>query len=259
MNSFSAARPAGPLARGAQPGAAQLGAALCFALAALSAGCPNAKAPTPPPPPPPASPGAPQPSVSQLPQDGGPALEGPARTRLYPARIAPPEGQQWPSPITPLPDPLEGIPRADVKYVETVYTVTLEAIDARIRMLHSLKRFQEGKPLLQGGQQVSMKDMHRRYQDATSALVTRLDQLDPPGPLAKFHQALLEGIKQQLLLFNKARETKLPVARLNELSAGKRAKYHCGRAWGLFKQAYPELGADTAAACKSHLTALAPF
>tara|TARA_B100000965_G_scaffold292017_1_gene249842 strand:- start:147 stop:587 length:441 start_codon:yes stop_codon:yes gene_type:complete len=146
-----------------------------------------------------------------------------------------------------------------VSYVETVYTVMLEAIDARIRMLHALKRYQEGKPLLQAGQQVSMKEKHRRYQDTTSALLTRLEQLDPPGPLSKFHQALAEGIKQQVLLFAKARETKLPVARLNELSAGKRAKYHCGRAWALFKQAYPELGGATAEACKSHLQALSPF
>lgn len=226
---------------------------ILFALFAL--GCPPAKpgavTPTPSP-----SAAAPTPSVAasqppaQATPTGGPEL------KIYPKTIAPPEGQQWPVEIKPLPPALVGVPPSDREYIETVFTVMLEATDAKIRLLHAIKRRQEGKQLVDGGQPAKLIDKVRRYRSRTSQLQERLAQLNPPGTLKGFHQALSESIEQQLLFFKSTLENKVAWEKMPELAPAKRSRYLNVRAWTLLKGAYPKLGADTAASFKSHLEAL---
>jgi hypothetical protein len=226
---------------------------ILFALFTL--GCPPAKqgavVPTP-------SPGAaatPSPSVaaSRPPAQASPA--GP-ELKIYPKTIAPPEGQQWPVQIKPLPPALTGVPSSDREYIEVVFTVMLEATDAKIRLLHAIKRRQEGKQLVDGGQPAKLIDKVRRYRSRTGQLQERLAQLNPPGTLKAFHQALSESIGQQLLFFKATLENKVAWEKMPELASAKRSRYLNVRAWTLLKKAYPKLGADTAASFQTHLEAL---
>lgn len=226
-----------------------------FALFAL--GCPPAKpgAATPPPAPsagavtpaPSAGTQNPQPEVTP---EAGPQLE------IYPKTIAPPKGQQWPVEIKPLPPALAGVPPSDRRYIETVFTIMLEATDAKIRLLHAIKRRQEGQQLVDGGQPAKLKDKVRRYRAQTGQLQERLAQMTPPETLKAFHQALSESIGQQLLFFKATLENKVAWDKMPELASAKRSRYLSVRAWTLLKKAYPKLGEDTAASFKSHLDAL---
>ncbi|MGE0711176.1 MAG: hypothetical protein AB7N76_29510 [Planctomycetota bacterium] len=236
-----------------------LGPALALAVLAL-AGCPDpSQQPQTATPTPSASAATPPPSPTANPAGSPGATPGPGRRRLYPSQIAPPPGQQWPSPILPLPEELGGVPQADRRYVEVAYAVMLEAIDARLRVIHAMKRTEAGQPLQDAGRTVGLDVKLKRYREHTGALLRRLDQLEVPGPLGKFHKALQEGISQQLVWIDAAVEKKIALAQLPELQAGKRSKYQLGRAWLLFRKAYPDLDAATAKSCESHLKALQPF
>jgi len=228
---------------------------LLFALFAL--GCPPAKpgVVTPSPSPSVGTSPAPSVAVSPPPTAASPGAAAP-ELKIYPKTIAPPEGQKWPVEIQPLPPALTGVPPSDREYIETVFTVMLEATDAKIRLLHAIKRRQEGKQLVDGGQPAKLIDKVRRYRSRTSQLQERLTQLNPPGTLKAFHQALSESIGQQLLFFKSTLENKVAWEKMPELAAAKRSRYLNVRAWTLLKAAYPKLGADTAASFKSHLEAL---
>lgn len=198
-------------------------------------------------------------SKTEAPQ-ASPSGPAPAtRTRLYPESIKPPPGQSWPVPIEPLPAALTGVPERDMPYLEVVFTVALEMIDARLRLVHALQRNAQGKPLMHGGKRVRIGVKYERFREHSAALVERLGQLDVPEGLKAFHRALVEGVVQQRTLFAKARELSLPTSRLPELSSGKRSKYQLGRAWVLLKKAYPELAGASLRSCESHLKALQPF
>lgn len=225
---------------------------LLFSLCAL--GCPPAK------------PGAATPAASPSPSTAASALpsvatETPSAAtghtlKIYPSTIAPPEGQQWPVEIKPLPPALTGVPPSDRDYIETVFTLILQATDAKIRLLHAIKRRQEGKPLVDGGQKVGLKDKVQRYRTQTTQLQERLGQLSPPQTLQGFHEHLTEELGQQLLFFKSSIENKVPWTKMPDLAPAKRSRYLNVRAWTLLKGAYPKLGADTAASFKSHLDAL---
>ena len=219
---------------------------LLFALFAL--GCPPAKPGVVTPSPGPSSAMSPAPSVeaSQPPVQASPGA-GPQLT-IYPKTIAPPEGQKWPVEIKPLPPALTGVPSSDREYIEIVFTVVLEATDAKLRLLHAIKRRQEGETLVDGGQPAKLIDKVRRYRSRTGQLQERLAQLNPPSTLRAFHQ--------QLLFFKSTLENKVAWEKMPELASAKRSRYLNVRAWTLLKAAYPKLGADTAASFKSHLEAL---
>ena len=148
------------------------------------------------------------------------------------------------------------MPSSDRIYIETAFTLVLEAIDAKIRLLHAIKRSQEGQPLVDGGQEVSLKEKVRRYRAKTETLQERLAQLRPPVTLAPFHKSLEEALGQQLLFFKAALEHKVAWAKMPDLASAKRSSYLLVRAYTQLKKAYPQLGPATDASFKSHLEAL---
>ncbi|MBL4846196.1 MAG: hypothetical protein JKY65_11765 [Planctomycetes bacterium] len=198
---------------------------------------------------------APSASPSVAPPRATPA--GPiAKLTIYPATIAPPEGQQWPVKIQPLPPALVGVPSGDREYIEIVFTVLLEATDAKIRLLHAIKRTQEGKTLVDGGRPAKIKDKVRRYRSTTTLLQERLGQLNPSSKLEAFHQSLLEALGQQLLFFKATMKNRVAWSKMPELASAKRSRYLTVRAWTQLKGAFPKLDAAATASFKSHLDAL---
>ena len=173
----------------------------------------------------------------------------------YPEDIDPPRGTEYPCALTALPREMTGIPAGDHRYINHVYSMLLEAIQAKLPMLQAVwaATHDEGGDL--GG---ALDDYRSGVQAAEGKI--RAEPV-PPG-LEAFHGKLLEALALQQTFFAKAVEACEAHQTWEQVIAipeGHEASGLLRGAWGDMQQRYPSWEPAVQDSVFHHLCALDLF
>jgi hypothetical protein len=112
----------------------------------------------------------------------------------YPADIRPPAGTQYPCALTALPPGLPGIPAADRRFVNHVYSMILKAVQAKLVLQAALGE-EKGEAL---------DARFTAYMRATTEALKKIEAEPVPEGLPSFTADVIEAIKLQRAFFRKA-------------------------------------------------------
>ncbi|MGE0706800.1 MAG: hypothetical protein AB7N76_06305 [Planctomycetota bacterium] len=184
---------------------------------------------------------------------------------LYPAEIHPPAGTQYPCALTALPPGLPGIPAADQRFIDHVYTQLLAAIHAKLQM------FQE----LRTGDPAAMERGLAAYQAATNEALAAIQAEAIPRGLEGFQAQVSDAIRLQQTFFAAAtQKLQASVAAgaarskasweqawqaMFAVPEGRQASSKLMAAWGQMQARYPQWPAATKDSIYHHLCALDLF
>ncbi len=189
----------------------------------------------------------------------------------YPTEIAPPAGTEYPCALTPLPPGLPGIPAAERRYVDHVYTELLTAIHAKLGLLRELGSAEPD----------TITAAHEAYEVEVEAVLATLAAEPIPEGLEAFHADVTAALELQRTFFARASEQLAEAATtlrasardaeaLNEgwgaawermftLPEGRQASKKLLAAWGHMQRRYGGWPADTKDSVYHHLCALDLF
>lgn len=128
----------------------------------------------------------------------GPGFTSTARAQeldnWYPADIRPPAGTQYPCALTALPPGLPGIPPADRRFVNHVYSMILKAVQAKLVLQAALDE-EKGEAL---------DARFTAYMRTTTEVLKKIEAEPIPEGLPSFTTDVTEAIKLQRAFFRKA-------------------------------------------------------
>ncbi len=168
----------------------------------------------------------------------------------YPEDIAPPPGTQYPCALTALPRDLPGIPAADRRFINHVYSSILRATQAKLVLLKDLEGEGDHQPALQV------------YLKKTSEAQTRITEEPIPPGLETFVSDVLQALVKQQAFFIAAARSRAEGARMAEVyrhPEGRSASAHLISAWARMQQQYPRWSAEVKDSVYHHLCALDLF
>jgi hypothetical protein len=182
---------------------------------------------------------------------GGALSDAAAQTfeNWYPADITPPAGTRYPCSLTALPADLPGIPAADHRFINHVYSLILRATQAKLVLL---------KALDDGSAEAAFGDYLRKTSNALNTL-----RAEPvPAGLDKFRDHVATALRLQMQFFSKALEARRhgqSMAQVFQIGEGRQASQLLQRAFRLMAARYPAWSAATQQSVYHHLCALDLF
>lgn len=191
---------------------------------------------------------------------GGPT---PAFVSLYPAELTPPSGTAYPCELTPLPAGLPGIPPADRRYIDRVYTQIVAAIHAKLRLFRELRTADPD----------AMTAALEVYRNETDAALRGVEHEAVPDGLEAFQEDVLAALRLQQAFFTKAtgplRDAASEAlsgdgwdaawAAMFKVPEGRQASARLQAAWARMQQRYVSWPAETQDSVFHHLCALDLF
>jgi hypothetical protein len=110
----------------------------------------------------------------------------------YPADVTPPAGTHYPCALTALPPGLPGIPAADRRFVNHVYSMVLRAVQAKLVLLAAMEKGQGLEPRLAD------------YLRSTDEALRKIQGEPVPAGLSPFAADVTQAIELQRSFFRKA-------------------------------------------------------
>jgi hypothetical protein len=188
-----------------------------------------------------------------LPLGGSPAPRADAGAPYddwYPGDITPPTGTQYPCALTALPRDLPGVPAADRRFINHVYSMILRATQAKLVLLRAL------------GSTEGLQEPLERYLSATEEAKERIAAEAVPAGLDAFAGDVRAAIEKQQSFFRAAVESRSRGAEWNELfqhADGRAASQRLISAWSRMQQRYPQWSPELRESVYHHLCALDLF
>lgn len=168
----------------------------------------------------------------------------------YPSSIALPAGMQYPCALTALPKSLDGVPDNEREYVNHVYAMILQCVQAKVRMLQDL-----------GSPQTARTGYSKYYYQIQPAL-EKIKKEKTPAGLERFRDDVVSAITLQCSFFDKGAKMIEARKSWNEVMAQPEGRQASGLLIDAFNQMqarYPQWGSGTKDSIYHHLCALDLF
>ena len=168
----------------------------------------------------------------------------------YPASIKMPGGLQYPCALTALPRDLPGIPAADKRYINHVYAMILQCVQAKTALMAELQHPSRAR------------SAYTSYYSKTVAAMGKIKQEKTPNGLAAFKKQVLEAITLQVNFFDKASKMAAQGKSMQTLMAipeGRQASALLIQAFNQMTASYPSMAQATKDSIYHHLCALDLF
>lgn len=168
----------------------------------------------------------------------------------YPASITMPEGLQYPCALTALPKSLSGIPNNEREYVNHVYSMILQCVQAKTRMYKEL------------GNPTGARAAYSKYYYQVQPALEKIKKEKTPAGLEKFRDDVISAVTLQCTFFDKAAKMAEARKSWNEiigLPEGRQASGLLIDAFNQMQSRYPSWSADTKDSIYHHLCALDLF
>lgn len=171
-------------------------------------------------------------------------------TDWYPASITMPEGLQYHCALTALPKSLSGIPDNEREYVNHVYSMILQCVQAKTRMYKEL------------GNPTGARAAYSKYYYQIQPALEKIKKEKTPAGLEKFRDDVISAVTLQCTFFDKAAKMAEAKKNWNEiigLPEGRQASGLLIDAFNQMQSRYPSWSADTKDSIYHHLCALDLF
>lgn len=156
----------------------------------------------------------------------------------YPADIRPPAGTRYPCALTALPPGLPGVPAADRRFINHVYSMILKAVQAKLVLQAALGK-EKGEAL---------DGRFTAYMRATDEALKKIQAEPVPEGLPSFTDDVVQAIKLQRAFFRKAVTARHRGMSLEEIFRFQEARDASGlllRAWAKMARRYEGAWAPT--------------
>mgnify|MGYP000042662662 CR=1 FL=1 len=170
----------------------------------------------------------------------------------YPQSIALPSGHSYPCALTALPSNLEGVPAPERAFINHIYAMLLQCVQAKTIMIDSLRRDSAG----------GFTQSYGTYYAKTTQARQKIMAEPVPGGLQGFRDGVVSAIDQQILFFGKASRARSAGKSFQEIIGypeGRTASSLLIQAWGAMQSRYPNLSAPVKDSAYHHLCALDLF
>ncbi len=170
----------------------------------------------------------------------------------YPQNIALPSGHSYPCALTALPANLDGVPPADRAFINHVYAMLLQCVQAKTVMIDTLR---DGK----GGFDQAYASYYAKTAQARQKIMT---EPVPNVGLQSFRDGVVSAVDQQILFFGKATKARGAGKSFQEIISypeGRTASGLLIQAWGAMQGRYPNLSPAVKDSAYHHLCALDLF
>jgi hypothetical protein len=151
----------------------------------------------------------------------------------YPVDISPPAGTQYPCALTALPPGLPGIPSADRRFINHVYSMILKAVQAKLVLQAALDQ-EKGEAL---------DARFTAYMRTTDEALKKIQAEPVPEGLPSFTADVIQAIKLQRAFFRKAVTARQRGMSLEEVFHFPEARDASGlllRAWAKMARRYKD-------------------
>ncbi|MFA7338082.1 MAG: hypothetical protein WC028_14950 [Candidatus Obscuribacterales bacterium] len=169
----------------------------------------------------------------------------------YPRDISLPSGHSYPCALTAMPANLEGIPAADRAFINHVYAMLLQCVQAKTVMVDTLRADSGG-----------FSQAYSSYYAKTTQARQKIMAEPLPGGLQGFRDGVINALDQQILFFGKASRARASGKSFQEVmgySEGRNASTLLIGAWSAMSARYPGLSPAVSDSAYHHLCALDLF
>ena len=170
---------------------------------------------------------------------------------LYPRDISLPSGHSYPCALTAMPANLEGIPAADRAFINHVYAMLLQCVQAKTVMVDTLRADSGG-----------FSQAYSSYYAKTTQARQKILAEPLPAGLQGFRDGVINALDQQILFFGKASRARTSGKSFQEImsySEGRNASSLLIGAWSAMSARYPGLSPAVSDSAYHHLCALDLF
>lgn len=172
------------------------------------------------------------------------------KSNWYPASISMPEGLQYPCALTALPPSLTGVPENERSYVNHVYSMVLQCVQAKQMMLRDL------------GSASTARNGYAKYYAKVQPALEKIKKEPTPKGLERFRDDVISAVTLQATFFDKGAkmiEAKSSWTEVMSQPEGRQASGLLMDAWGQMEARYPQWASDTKDSIYHHLCALDLF
>lgn len=144
----------------------------------------------------------------------------------YPNSIALPSGHAYPCALTALPGNLEGVPPADRTFINHVYAMLLQCVQAKVLMLDALR------------EDDGFGSAYSRYYASTTQARQKIMAEPVPAALTPFRNGVVAAIDQQIQFFSKASQARQRGSSFGEIMnipEGRQASNYLLQAWSVMQ------------------------
>lgn len=169
----------------------------------------------------------------------------------YPRDISLPSGHSYPCALTAMPANLEGIPAADRAFINHVYAMLLQCVQAKTVMVDTLRADSGG-----------FSQAYSSYYAKTTQARQKIMAEPLPAGLQGFRDGVINALDQQILFFGKASRARASGKSFQEVmtySEGRNASTLLIGAWSAMSARYPGLSPAVSDSAYHHLCALDLF
>ncbi|MBP6746480.1 hypothetical protein KA344_14680 [bacterium] len=169
----------------------------------------------------------------------------------YPRDISLPSGHSYPCALTAMPANLEGIPAADRAFINHVYAMLLQCVQAKTVMVDTLRADSGG-----------FSQAYSSYYAKTTQARQKILAEPLPAGLQGFRDGVINALDQQILFFGKASRARASGKSFQEVmtySEGRNASTLLIGAWSAMSARYPGLSPAVSDSAYHHLCALDLF
>ncbi|MBP9092297.1 hypothetical protein KBI23_14810 [bacterium] len=169
----------------------------------------------------------------------------------YPRDISLPSGHSYPCALTAMPANLEGIPAADRAFINHVYAMLLQCVQAKTVMIDTLRADSGG-----------FSQAYSSYYAKTTQARQKIMAEPLPAGLQGFRDGVINALDQQILFFGKASRARTSGKSFQEImsySEGRNASSLLIGAWSAMSARYPGLSPAVSDSAYHHLCALDLF
>lgn len=169
----------------------------------------------------------------------------------YPRDISLPAGHAYPCALTAMPTNLEGVPAADRAFINHVYAMLLQCVQAKTLMVDSLRTDSAG-----------FNQVYSSYYAKTTQARQKILAEPLPAGLQGFRDGVINALDQQILFFGKAARARASGKSFQEVmgySEGRNASSLLINAWSAMTARYPSLSPAVSDSAYHHLCALDLF
>lgn len=169
----------------------------------------------------------------------------------YPRDISLPSGHSYPCALTAMPANLEGIPAADRAFINHVYAMLLQCVQAKTVMIDTLRADSGG-----------FSQAYSSYYAKTTQARQKIMAEPLPAGLQGFRDGVINALDQQILFFGKASRARTSGKSFQEImsySEGRNASSLLIGDWSAMSARYPGLSPAVSDSAYHHLCALDLF
>lgn len=169
----------------------------------------------------------------------------------YPRDITMPAGHSYPCALTAMPSNLDGIPAADKAFINHIYAMLLQCVQAKTIMVDTLRTDNSG-----------FSQAYSTYSAKTTQARQKIMAEPLPAGLQGFRDGVINALDQQILFFGKASRARTSGKSFQEVmtySEGRNASNLLIAAWSAMTARYPGLSPAVSDSAYHHLCALDLF